>query len=233
MQSPISFNAQRSELEALCSQVNSLALHSYQTASLMDSSQGAVLLANAIQDTSRTQRPDNWHAVVLYATANKAELLASQLLGFNAVCPLKALLEAQRFTDSLTSLEQHKMQVPKGYEQSLEWQVLDDCRAVPALSNAFNDASLALVNDEGTSLITSIDDALSELTVLKSNRDERLTNTKFAGQSLDIKMANFTGNNASGLANSIKQLGDNNMHWVFLVFVGSSNEIKPIKELFI
>ena len=98
---------------------------------------------------------------------------------------------------------------------------------------AFNDASLALVNDEGTSLITDIDTALADCETLKSERGNRLTETLFTASSLSINVKNFTANSARSLADAIKSLGDNDMHWAFLAFVGSSDEINPIKELFV
>ena len=67
MQFPASFQAQRSALESLCNQVSLISLHSYETASAVSSAAGAVLLADAVQDTSRRFRPEAWNAVILYA----------------------------------------------------------------------------------------------------------------------------------------------------------------------
>jgi hypothetical protein len=233
MQFPASFDTKRAELESICKQVNTIALHSYETATAISSAQGAILLANAIEDTSRLLRPSNWHAVVLIAFADKPAALSTKLKTINEHCPLSHFVEAQRFAESLATLEQHKMQLPSGSEQSIEWQPIDDCRSISALNAAFNDASLALVKNEGTSLITDIDSVLTECETLKSDRDNRLAKTLFIASNLSIEAKSFTANSARSLADAVKSLGDNNMHWAFCAFVGSSDEVQPIKELFV
>jgi len=233
MQFPASFQAQRSALESLCNQVSLISLHSYETASAVSSAAGAVLLADAVQDTSRRFRPEAWNAVILYAMADKQDSLSSRLSAINEHCPLKTFVEAQRFADSLAVIEQEKMKRSTGQEQSIEWQVMGDCRAVPALAAAYHDASLALVDDEGKSLVTDIDSALSELTTLKADRHSRLTETVFTPAGLNIDVVSLNAGSARSLADSIKSLGDNNMHWVYCAFVGSEEELKPVKELFL
>lgn len=233
MNFPACFNTSRTNLENLCNKLNTIALHSYETATAVSSAAGSVLLANAIQDVSRRYRPASWHAVVLYAIADKSDSLSSTLKTINEHCPLKVFVEAQRFAESLAVIELQKMQQPTGLEQSTEWQQMKDCRAVPALATAFNDASLALVSDESKNHVTGIDGAMAELTMLKAERDSRLTRTLFPAAGLDIEAVSFNTSSARSLADSIKSLGDNNMHWAYFAFVGSNDELQPVKELFL
>jgi hypothetical protein len=230
MQLPPSFNTQRAQLNTLLKDVTVLALHSYMTASSISSAQASELLAGALIDTTRIDRPNDWQALVLSLSVDTSERLNAHLTPFNDKCPLPVFMQAAAFAKSLNTLDTDKMVLPTT-EQSIEWQKLNDCRFIPALANAFNDSSLALVADEGRQLITDIDSELTNLATLKSQRDQRLTNATFeAGNNLTVN--NFNANSATSLAQQIKSLGNNDKHWAYCCFVGSSEQLKPIKELF-
>ena len=132
----------------------------------------------------------------------------------------------------MASIDEDKMQLPVGGEQSIEWQPMPDVRSVPALNAAFNDTSKSLLLDEGTALVTDIDTAMSQLKTLKADRDLRIGQTDFVAASLPIETMVINASSAKGLADNIKRLGDNNMHWAFIFFVGSDSEITLVKELF-
>ena len=234
MQTPDSFKQNtRSELLSQLQSLHCIGLHSYELPTVLGAIAGISFLSDAILDNTRQQRPSDWHAVLLFSTADKPEDLAKKLASINELCPLKTFVEAERFANSFETLDKHKMRLPTDTEQSFEWQVLSDCLSLPALSDAFNDASQALIANEGTTLISDIDISLAELIGLKLSRDNRLTQTSFEGTALDIETMYFTANSASNLAGQIKALGDNNKHWAYLFFVGSADEIKPLKELFL
>lgn len=232
MQLPASLSGARSQLNDLCSGVNTISLHSYQTATPVSAAQGAALLAQAVSDTSRTFRPTSFNAVGLFVIEKTASKLASTLQTVNQACPLKTFVEAQRIATSMANLDEHKMQLPTGNEQSIEWHPMPDVRTVPALSTAFNDASNSQLLDEGTALVTDIDTAMGELKTLKSSRDTRIAQTDFIAANLPLETTVIAASSARGLADSIKRLGDNNMHWAFMFFVGNDSEIKLVKELF-
>lgn len=199
----------------------------------MSAAQGAALLARAVSDTSRTFRPSRFNAVGLFVIEQTAAALASTLQTLNQACPLKVFVEAQRIASSVASLDDEKMQLSTGSEQSIEWQSMPDVRAVPALNTAFNDVSKSLLLGEGTALVTDIDTAMSQLKTLKADRDARIAQTDFVSTSLPIETIVISASNARALADSIKSLGDNNMHWAFIFFVGSDSEITLVKELFV
>ena len=231
MQIPPSFNTQsRAALNIACTQVHVIALNSYQMPSLITAAAGSELLASAINDATRQQRPSAFNAVILSCSASSAAQLASKLSNFNQHCPLAVFTHAADHALSLSTLDTDKMRLPTT-EQSIEWQYVIDCCAVPALAAAFNDKSLALVSDEGINLITDINTALSEAAQLKTQRDQRLTNTLFiAGANLTV--INSNAQSARALAQHIATLGNNDKHWAYCAFVGSSENINTIKELF-
>ena len=233
MRFPSSFSSNRASLLASIHSLSCISLNSYETATPVSSANGAMLVAKALQDITRQFRPSNWNAVVLYVIANKPEELAEQLKIFVELCPLSSFVKAQNFASSISTIEQDKFAQKTGYEQSIEWQKMNDCLSLPVLKNAFNDASLSLVSDESKAAISDIDAALSECQSLKANRDARLTEKQFVEVSTNVKAKSFNANSARGLAHSIKTLGDNSLHWAYVVFVGSNDQLKPIKELFL
>lgn len=233
MKYPVSLSgANRSQLISHCTAVNTISLHSYQTATPISAAQGAALLARAVNDTSRTFRPTSFNAVGLFVIEKTSLALASSLQSVNQACPLQPFFEAQRIASSLSSIDDDKMQLSLGSEQSIEWHPMQDVRSVPALNTAFNAASKSLLLNEGTALVTDIDTAMGELKTLKSSRDARIAQTKFTAASLPIETTVINASSARSLADSIKRLGDNNKHWAFMLFVGSDSELKLVKELF-
>lgn len=231
MQIPHSFNTQsRAVLNAACTQVNVIALNSYQTPSLITAAAGSALLATAINDATRQQRPSAFNAVILSCSASSPAQLANKLTEFNQHCPLAVFTHAADHALSLATLDTDKMRLPTT-EQSIEWQQFNNCCAVPALAHAFNDKSLALVSGESTNLITDIDTALNDTAQLKAQRDQRLTNTLFVAAS-HLTVTNSNAQSARALAQQIETLGNNDTHWAYCAFVGSSENINTLKELF-
>jgi hypothetical protein len=231
MQIPHLFNTQsRAALNAACTQVSVISLNSYQTPSLITGAAGSALLAAAINDATRQQRPSVFNAVILSCSASSPAQLANKLAEFNQHCPLAVFTHAADHALSLLTLDTDKMRLPTT-EQSIEWQFVNNCCALPALANAFSDKSLALVNGEGANLITDIDTALVHTAQLKAKRDQRLTNSLFVTCD-NLKVTNSNAQSARGLAQQIETLGNNDKHWAYCAFVGSSDNIKTIKELF-
>ncbi|WP_409423266.1 MULTISPECIES: hypothetical protein [unclassified Pseudoalteromonas] len=231
MQIPNSFNTQsREALNAACTQLHVIALNSYQTPSLITAAAGSELLATAIKDVTRQQRPSAFNAVILSCSASSHAKLASLLSEFNQHCPLAVFTHAADHALSLSTLDTDKMRLSTT-EQSIEWQHVNDCRAVPALAKAFNDKSLALVSNEGINLITDINTALNETAQLKAQRDQRLTNTLFRATA-NLTVTSSNAQSARALAQQIQTLGNNDKHWAYCAFVGSSENINTIKELF-
>jgi len=232
MNFPLSFNVvTRGSLVERCLPVSAVGIHSYEFTVIHDSTVGANLLANAVEDDSRQHRPMDWHAMLLLASADSPQALADKLLPLNDVSPLKPLIEAQRMAQSIATSDNDRMK--RGNGQSIEWFKYEDCRAIPALKAAFIDASKSLTTSEGTAAVSDIDSALTELKALKIERDSRLTLTNFEAVNIDIEVTHFTANSAESLAASIRSCGNNKQHWAYCLFVGNENEIKPIKELFL
>lgn len=221
----------RKKLEIVVS-ISTISLHNYQTTTSISAAQGAALLAQAVNDTSRTFRPTEFKAVGLFVIEKTAVAFANKLKVINSACPLTPFVEAQRIANSVVSLDEQKMQLPVGTEQSIEWHKMLDVRTVPALKTAFNDSSKLLLLTEGTKLVTDIDTVIDELKTLKIKRDTRIAKLDFVTASLPLETIVINANSAQGLASKIESLGDNNMHWAFMFFVGSDSEIKLVKELF-
>ncbi|MDO6426246.1 hypothetical protein Q4489_04440 [Thalassotalea sp. 1_MG-2023] len=232
MQFPPSFNTDRNGLAGKTTAINSISLNSYETPTALSSAKGALLLAKSIEDLTRQQRPTSWNALVLYAIAEKPEQLAEKLETINEKCPLMPFINAQQYAQSLSTINEDKTTPSTGNEQSREWQQQADNRAIPALNDAYNDASLALVESESQNVITTLDNAITEAETLKAERDIRLAQTKFNAVSTSIKTQSITANSARGLANAIKKIGNNQMHWAYIVYTGSTSELQPITELF-
>ena len=231
MQIPNSFNTQsRAALNAACTQANIIALNSYQTPSPITAAAGSALLATAVKDVTRKQRPSAFNAVILSCSASSPAQLKSKLTEFNQHCPLAVFTHAVDHALSLSTLDTDKMRLPTT-EQSIEWQHVNDACTVPVLAKAFNDKSLALVNDEGINLITDINTAITETAQLKAQRDQRLTNKLFTAAA-NLTVTNSNAQSARALAQQIQTLGNNDKHWAYCAFVGSSENINTIKELF-
>jgi len=232
MQLPASFTtSSQSDLTAKCTPVSVLALHSYDNTNQLSAAQGSTLLANAISDSTRQNKPSEFNALALYAIENSAIKLAVKLAAVNSACPVTSFITAEKMAASFASLEQDKFTANKG--QHIEWQVVKDIRALKPLNYAYVDKSKALLAIDGTSLITTIADALTEVTSLKAERDTRLSQTSFNGQALNLEVKEFSASNAANLAFNIKALGNNDLHWAYVVFVGSESELTALKELFL
>jgi hypothetical protein len=232
MKLPASFTtSSQSELNEKCKSVNVLALHSYETANRVSAAQGSTLLANAISDITRQSKPSGFNALVLYAIENSASKLSTTLAAVNSACPLTGFIKAEKMAASIDSLEQDKFTDNKG--QCIEWQVVKDIRSLKPLSQAYVDKSKALLTADGTGLITTIEDALTEVTSLKAERGNRISQTSFNGQVLNLLMKELSASNTAKLASNIKTLGNNEMHWAYVVFVGTETELIAIKELFL
>ncbi|WP_462147178.1 hypothetical protein [Pseudoalteromonas gelatinilytica] len=231
MQIPSSFNTQnRAELNTACRSISIVALNSYQTSHLITAAAGSALLANAIKDTTRQQRPEAFNAVVLSCSASTAAELASKLNEFNQHCPIAVFTHAQAHAKSLSTIDTDKMRLPTT-EQSIEWQYLDNCCALVPIAHAFTDKSKQLVADEGVELISDIDTELANAEQLKTIRDQRLSQTTFeTGANLTVTLS--SAQSARGLSQQIETLGNNDKHWAYCVFVGSNESIQTIKELF-
>ncbi|WP_018692529.1 hypothetical protein [Algicola sagamiensis] len=222
----------RVALDNQCHTLHGFGLHSYQLPEVQTSHQGAKVLAKAILDESRQCRPSDWQCVGFWLSTKTPGEMTTQLQSLNQISPLKTTLEVANIARSLQRLDTHKMQRPTGQAQSFEWQVIEDIRSIPAIQAAYHDASLALVMDEGKSLITNIDDELAQLKAKKAARDERITQTQFEAFTLSANHFHHSANSAKGLAQHLQGLGDANQHWVYQLFVGDTQSLKPIQELF-
>lgn len=231
MKAPASFStSNQRDLNSKCTGVNVLSLHSYEVNNA-SSAQGALILANAINDATRKNIPIAFNALVLHAIESSAQTLSTTLATINSACPLTGFINAAKMASSLANLEQDKFTENNG--QPIEWQNINDIRALTPLKNAYVDQSKRLLANDGTTLVTSISEALTELSTLKTQRDNRLSETSFSEATLGININDITASNAANLASSIKALGNNDLHWAYVVFVGSVDELTAIKELFL
>ncbi|TMO97537.1 hypothetical protein [Pseudoalteromonas ruthenica] len=231
MQIPASFAGTREQLKSACTPCAIMALSSYMLPTLTTSAAGSEVLANAILDTTRIDRPSAFNALILSVVCDTPNQLAHTLSAFNQVCPINVFVNAANYASSLSTIDTVKMQLPIS-EQSYEWQKLDDCRFNLAFANAYQDKSLALVVNEGANLIGAIDDELSSLKQKKSERDQRLTNQVFTAAS-GVNAEYVATSSANALAQHIKTLGNNAEHWAYCAFVGSADELKVYKEMFL
>ncbi|WP_299002302.1 hypothetical protein [uncultured Shewanella sp.] len=205
--------------------------HSYAPSSGATSAQGFLSLSHGLNDLSRSQRPEQFNALLVYTSSKHAEKLASNLTAINAYCPLPVFLEAARFAVSWSTLESDKMQCGLACSQSLEWRHIADERALLPLAQQYHDMGLSQVNDVGKNLISDIDGALAELESLKTARDERLTQFTFTPLNHGVNVEQLSAASARGLAEQIKARGDNNPHWVQCLFVGDENELSQLMSV--
>ncbi|MCG7567062.1 hypothetical protein MHM95_12305 [Pseudoalteromonas sp. CnMc7-15] len=234
MQYPNSFNSAstRAALQGACTEVHALALHSYEVAKQDTSASGAMQLAKAVRDLSRRERPTQWRALVLYITAPSPTSLHQALDSVNTACPLPVFITAARYARSLSDLTRHKMTLPTGHEQSIEWQTLSDACHVPGLSRAYQVASTKLIKGEGQNSVGSIDEELAALGEQKAARDARIDSCSFDAAQLGLRTKAITATSARSLADALERLGDNHTHWAFQVYVGRQQAIAPLVELF-
>ena len=204
--------------------MHNLSLCFNQTAAPCTQQAGAVLLAKAIKDDSRIDKPSTYNGLLLSISSTEPAALSSQLETINEYCPIPELITCQNYAQSLSTLEQDKFTIYEG--QSLEWRE----QSLKPLQQKQIAEELAEVAEQGSGLITSIDDALSQACELKTTRNERL-NQPFTPQSTGIDKRILNAGSADALARQVGQLGDDSPYWAFCLFVGELSELNKIKEV--
>lgn len=189
---------------------------------------GAQLLAYAIKDESRTDKPASYSGLLLSVSATDPAALASKLELINSYCPIPEFIACAQYTKSDSSLEQSKLITYDG--QSLEWQINTLQNLLPIRYLQIAD-ELATVNDSGKQLITTIDDALTKTAELKTARDKRLNQAQFTAQSSGVDMQLITAGTAKQLADSVSSKGGDERYWALCLFVGELDELNQIKEV--
>ncbi|MDK2595199.1 hypothetical protein [Pseudoalteromonas obscura] len=197
-----------------------------QTAAPCSMQAGAVLLTKALKDNSRTDKPSSYNGFLLSVGATTPAALASQLETLNDYCPIPDLITCQHYAQSLSSLEQDKLTVYEG--QSIEWREHSSQSLKPLQQKQIAE-ELAEVAEQGRSLITNIDDALSQAIELKAACNERL-NRPFTLRNTDIDKRILNAGSADALARQVEQLGDDSQYWAYCLFVGELRELNQIKE---
>ncbi|OCQ24055.1 hypothetical protein A7985_05340 [Pseudoalteromonas luteoviolacea] len=188
---------------------------------------GAKALANALRDSSRYESPKSLNGLLLSANSTRSLMLASQLQTINEVCPIPGLITCASYAQSLSTIEQDKLVVYEG--QSLEW-CEQSLQSLKPLQQKQITEGLAKVNEQGQSLVKSIDDALTETVELKTSRDERLSQ-QFAPESTGLNKQLLTGSSIESLARQVEQVGDDSEFWALCLFVGEIDELNKIKEV--
>ncbi|MBQ4836771.1 hypothetical protein [Pseudoalteromonas luteoviolacea] len=207
--------------------MHNLTLCFSQTAAPCNMQAGAVLLAQALRDSTRLSCPTSFNGLLLSASSANSGALALQLQTVNAVCPIPEFVTCASYAQSLSSLERDKFVIYQG--QSLEWQELS-LQSLKPLQRKQISEELALVNEQAQILISNIDDALAEIVELKAARDERL-NQSFSPQNTGVSSQLFTGLSAESLARQVEQQGDESEFWALCLFVGELDELNQIKEV--
>lgn len=207
--------------------MNSLSVSFNQTAAPCSMQEGAVLLAKAIKDDSRIDKPSTYNGLLLSLSATIPTALSSQLETINDYCPILELITCQHYAQSLSTLEQDKFTVYEG--QSLEWRE-HSLQSLKPLQQKQIAEELAEVAEQGRSLITNIDDALTQATELKTARNERL-NQSFTPKNTGIDKRILIAGSADALARQVEQLGDDSQYWAFCLFVGELSELNQIKDV--
>ncbi|NNG42733.1 hypothetical protein HJP15_07345 [Pseudoalteromonas sp. NEC-BIFX-2020_002] len=187
---------------------------------------GAQLLALAIKDASRTDKPTNYNGLLLSVSATDPATLASKLELINEYCPIPEFIACTQYAKSHSTLEQSKLSMYDG--QSLEWQINTLQNLLPMRDQQIAD-ELATVNDSGKQLITTIDDALTKTAELKTARDERLNQAQFTAQRSGVDMQLMTASTAKKLADSVASKGGDERYWALCLFVGEQGELNKIK----
>lgn len=189
---------------------------------------GAQLLASAIKDDSRTDKPTSYGGVLLSVSATDPAALASKLESINNYCPIPEFIACAQYANSQSTLEQSKLETYDG--QSIEWQINTLYNLVPLREQLIAD-ELATVNDGGKQLITNIDDALTQTAELKVARDERLNKAHFIAKSSGVGVQLITAATAKQLADSVASKGNDHNYWALCLFVGEQSELYEIKEV--
>ncbi|ATG59678.1 hypothetical protein CPA52_06680 [Pseudoalteromonas marina] len=189
---------------------------------------GAQLLALAIKDASRTDKPISFSGLLLSVSANDPAALASKLSTINEYCPIPEFISCAQYGQSQSALEQTQLIAYDG--QSLEWQINTLQNLTPIREQQIAD-EIATVNDSGKQLITTIDDALTQTIELKTARDERLNQAQFTAQISGVGMQLITAGTAKQLADSVASKGNEHNYWAMCLFVGEPSELNHIEEV--
>lgn len=208
--------------------MHSIALCYHQTAAPCSMQVGAQLLASAIKDDSRNDRPSNYNGLLLSVSATDPAVLESKLVAINAYCPIPEFIACAQYASSQSTLEKTKLTTYDG--QSIEWQINTLPSLLPLREQLIAD-DLATVNDSGKQLITTIDDALTQTAELKTARDERLNQAQFTPQSSGVDVQLITAGTAKQLADSVANKGNDHSYWALCLFVGEQSELNQIKEV--
>ena len=208
--------------------MHNIALCYHQAAAPCSMQEGAQLLASAIKDDSRTDKPAQYSALLLSVSANDPAALASSLSTINEYCPIAEFIACAQYGQSQSTLEQSKLATYEG--QSLEWQISALQNWLPLRKKQIA-AELVAANDSGKQLITTIDDALTQTAELKTARDQRLNQAQFTAKSSAVDVQLITAGSAKQLADAITRKGSDQMHWAMCVFVGQASELNKIKEV--
>ena len=189
---------------------------------------GAQLLALAIKDASRTDKPTRFNGLLLSVSANDPAALASKLKTINEYCPIPEFISCAQYGQSQSALEQTQLVTYDG--QSIEWQINTLQNLTPIREQQIAD-EIATVNDSGKQLINTIDDALTQTVELKKARDERLNQAQFTAQSSGVDMQLMSAVTAKQLADSVANKGNEHHYWALCLFVGEPSELNHIKEV--
>ncbi|MBH0017574.1 hypothetical protein [Pseudoalteromonas sp. NGC95] len=208
--------------------MHNIALCYHQAAAPCSMQEGAQLLASAIKDDSRTDKPAQYNALLLSVSANDPAALASSLSTINEYCPIAEFIACAQYGQSQSTLEQSKLATYEG--QSLEWQISALQNWLPLRKKQMA-AELTAANDSGKQLITTIDDALTQTEELKTARDQRLNQAQFTAKSSAVDVQLITAGSAKQLADAITRKGSDQMYWAMCVFVGQAAELNKIKEV--
>ncbi|TMS67682.1 hypothetical protein CWB68_19820 [Pseudoalteromonas sp. S979] len=190
--------------------------------------EGAQLLASAIKDDSRTDKPASYGGLLLSVSATDPAALASKLESINNYCPIPEFIACGQYAKSDSTLEQTKLDTYDG--QSIEWQINTLQNLLPLREQLIAE-DLATVNNSGQQLITTIDDALTQAAELKTARDQRLNQAQFAAKSSGVDVQLITAGTAKQLADSVATKGSDQTYWAMCVFVGQAAELNKIKEV--
>ena len=208
--------------------MHNVALCYHQAAALCTMQVGAQLLASAIKDDSRTDKPTSYGGLLLSVSAADPEVLASKLESINSYCPISEFIACAQYAKSQSRLEQSQLITYDG--QSIEWQINTLQTLLPLREQLIAD-ELAAVDDSGKQLITTIDDALTQTAELKTARDERLNQVQFTAQSSGVDVQLITAGTAKQLADSVASKGNVHSYWALCLFVGEQGELNQIKEV--
>ncbi|WP_304185626.1 hypothetical protein [Pseudoalteromonas prydzensis] len=208
--------------------MHNAALCYHQTAAPCSMQAGAQLLASAIKDDSRTDKPTSYGGLLLSMSAIDPSLLASKLESINSYCPIPEFIACAQYARSQSTLEQTQLATYDG--QSIEWQINTLQNLLPVREQLIAD-ELATVNSSGQQLITTIDDALTQTAELKTARDERLNQAQFTVKNSGVDVQLITAGTAKQLADSVASKGNDHSYWALCLFVGEMGEINKIKEV--